>query len=62
MTFEDLQIWQQGRQLTEQIYPVTRKDGSARDFGLCSQIQRAGVSAMSNLAEEFERRHVQEEL
>ena len=62
MTFEDLEGWQQARQLTRQIYTVTREDGIARDFGLCSQIQRAGVSAMSNLAEGFERRHVQEKL
>jgi four helix bundle protein len=62
MTFEDLESWQQARQLTKQIYSVTREDGIARDFGLCNQIQRAGVSAMSNLAEGFERRHVQEKL
>jgi four helix bundle protein len=62
MTFEDLESWQQARQMTKQIYSVTREDGIARDFGLCSQIQRAGVSAMSNLAEGFERRHVQEKL
>lgn len=62
MTFEDLDGWQQARQLTKQIYSVTREEGIAGDFGLCSQIQRAGVSAMSNLAEGFERRHVQEKL
>ena len=62
MTFEDLESWQQARQLTKQIYSVTREDRITRDFGLCSQIQRAGVSAMSNLAEGFERRHVQEKL
>jgi len=62
MTFEDLESWQQARQMTKEIYSVTRADGIARDFGLCSQIQRAAVSAMSNLAEGFERRHVQEKL
>ena len=62
MTFEDLEGWQQARQLTKQIYTVTRESEVARDFGLCGQIQRAGVSAMSNLAEGFERRHVQEKL
>jgi len=62
MTFEDLESWQQARQLTKQIYSVTREDGIAKDFGLCGQIQRAGVSVMSNLAEGFERRHVQEKL
>jgi four helix bundle protein len=62
MTFEDLESWQQARQLTRQIYSVTREEGIVRDFGLCSQLQRAGVSAMSNLAEGFERRHIQEKL
>jgi four helix bundle protein len=62
MTFEDLEGWQQARQLTKRIYSVTREDQLARDFGLCSQIQRAGVSAMSNLAEGFERHHIQEKL
>jgi four helix bundle protein len=50
MTFENLEGWQKARHLTKQIYSVTREDGIARDFGLCSQIQRAGVSVMSNLA------------
>jgi len=62
MTFEDLESWQQARQMTKQIYSITREEGIARDFDLCSQIQRAGVSTMSNLAEGFERRHVQEKL
>jgi four helix bundle protein len=62
MTFEDLESWQQARQLTKQIYTATRENEIARDFGLCSQIQRAGVSTMSNIAEGFERRHVQEKL
>ena len=62
MTFEDLEGWQHARQMTRQIYTVTREDSIVRDFGLCSQIQRARVSAMSNLAEGFERRHLQEKL
>jgi len=62
MTFENLEGWQKARHLTKQIYSVTWEDGIARDFGLCSQIQRAGVSAMSNLAERFERHHIQEKL
>jgi four helix bundle protein len=62
MTFENLEGWQKARHLTKQIYSVTREDGIARDFGLCIQIQRAGVSAMSNLAEGFERHHIQEKL
>ena len=62
MTFEDLESWQQARQLTKRIYSVTRENEIAREFGLCTQIQRAGVSAMSNIAEGFERQHIQEKL
>ena len=62
MIFEDLESWQQARQLTRDIYSLTRKNELARDFGLCGQVQRAGVSTMSNLAEGFERQHIQEKL
>jgi len=53
--FEDLIAWQKARQLTKRIYELTRKGTWARDFGLSSQIQRASVSIMSNIAEGFER-------
>ena len=62
MTFEYLESWRSARQLTREIYTLTRKDEMARDFGLCGQIQRAAVSIMSNVAEGFERFHVQEKL
>ena len=60
MTFEDLESWRQARQLTRQVYVVTHKGELSRDFGLCSQIQRAAVSTMSNVAEGFERQHIPE--
>jgi four helix bundle protein len=53
--FEDLIAWQKARDLAKQIYLLTRQEMFCRDFGLCSQIQRAAVSVMSNLAEGFER-------
>jgi len=53
--FEDLIAWQKARELTKQIYLLTRKENFSRDFGLRAQIQRASVSIMSNLAEGFER-------
>ena len=62
MTFEDLESWQQARHLTRETYILTRKGEIAGDFGLCGQIQRAAVSTMSNIAEGFERQHVQEKL
>ena len=54
--FEDIEAWQLGRELTRRIYEATRGDSFSRDFGLRDQIQRAGVSVTSNIAEGFERR------
>jgi four helix bundle protein len=62
MKFEDLEAWQSARSLTMQIYGLTRAPELARDFGVSGQIQRASVSIMSNLAEGFERSHLQEKL
>jgi len=62
MVFEDLEGWKLAREVTRDIYKLTRAEVIARDFGLCGQIQRAGVSIMSNLAEGFERHHVPEKL
>lgn len=53
--FEDLIAWQKARELTKEIYTVTRTGEFSRDFGLRDQIRRAAVSIMSNLAEGFER-------
>ena len=53
--FEDIIVWQKARVLTREIYKVTKSGAFARDFGLSSQIQRAAVSIMSNIAEGFER-------
>ena len=46
--FEDLIAWQKARELTRQVYDVTRTGSFSKDFGLCDQIRRAAVSIMSN--------------
>lgn len=53
--FEDIEAWQKARVLCREIYKVTQQGAFARDYGLCSQIQRAAVSILSNIAEGFER-------
>jgi len=53
--FEDMEIWQQARDITRTIYFHSQQGGFARDFGLRDQIRRAAVSIMSNIAEGFER-------
>jgi len=53
--FEDIAAWQKSRQLTKQIYRISRTGLFARDFGLRDQIRRASVSIMSNIAEGYDR-------
>ena len=53
--FEDVQAWKKCRKLAKEIYQETSRGPFSRDFGLRDQIRRAAVSAMSNIAEGFER-------
>ena len=48
--FEDLQIWQRSRVMTNEIYNAFEK---YRDLDFRSQIHRASVSVMNNIAEGF---------
>ncbi len=54
--FEEIEAWQTARELTRQVYNLTRHGEFARDFGLCDQMRRSSVSIMSNIAEGFESR------
>ncbi|MBD5781089.1 four helix bundle protein [Pelagicoccus sp. NFK12] len=58
--FEELPIWQEARELVRLIYKLTKQEEFSKDFGLKDQIQRAGVSIMTNIAEGFERRTTKE--
>ena len=46
--FEDLIAWQKARELTKNIYKVTKLGELSRDFGLRDQIRQSSVSIMSN--------------
>lgn len=46
--FEDLQVWQSGRIITNRVYALF---GSIKDYAFRDQIQRASVSIMNNIAE-----------
>jgi four helix bundle protein len=52
-SFEDLQVWQRARTLTNSIYDEMQK---CKDYAFRDQIQRAATSVMNNIAEGFERR------
>lgn len=53
--FENLRVWQEAREVVGIVYRLTAKFPSSERYGLASQIQRAAVSTMSNIAEGFER-------
>lgn len=53
--FEDIPVWQAGRELVKEIYRVTRYAELARDTGLVDQIRRASSSITTNIAEGHER-------
>jgi four helix bundle protein len=53
--FEDIEAWKKARELTRKVYALSKKEPFSRDFALRDQIRRAAVSAMSNIAEGFER-------
>ena len=55
MYFEDLEIWKSARELTNNIYKITKEISFSKDFDLRNQIRRAAVSVMSNIAEGYER-------
>lgn len=54
-SFVEIEAWQKARQLTLEIYKLSRRSSFSKDFGLRDQIRRATVSIMANIAEGFER-------
>lgn len=54
-SFEEIEVWQKARVLTQEIYMVTNDARFSRDFALCKQLRRASVSVMANIAEGYER-------
>lgn len=53
--FEDLEIWQKARLLSQRIYPLTFKEPIASDFRLKDQMRGSCGSIMDNIAEGFDR-------
>ncbi|HJV79072.1 MAG TPA: four helix bundle protein [Paludibacter sp.] len=50
-SFEKLDVWQDARKFVTEIYKTTSNFPTDEKFGLCSQLQRAAVSVVSNIAE-----------
>lgn len=55
-SFEDLAVWKNARTFTNKIYILTKRFPNEELYCLTSQIRRAAISIMSNIAEGFDRR------
>lgn len=54
-TFKDIIAWQKGYKLTLLIYKFTAGFPKNEEFGLKSELRRASVSYISNIAEGFKK-------
>ncbi len=53
--FEDLRIWQTGRDLARGVYRAADVQPLGRDYAMLNQMKRAVISISSNIAEGYER-------
>ena len=53
--FEEIEAWQEGRALKQEIYRQSKRGEFAKDFALRDQVRRAAISITANIAEGFER-------
>ncbi len=49
--YQDLLVWQKARALSIAVYKCTESFPKTEIFGLTSQLRRAGISVVSNIAE-----------
>lgn len=61
-SFEKLEVWNDARNLVKMIYLHTNNFPERERFGLSSQMQRAVVSIISNIAEGVSRNSVKEKI
>jgi S23 ribosomal protein len=61
-SFEKLEVWNDARNLVKMIYLQTNNFPERERFGLSSQMQRAVVSIVSNIAEGVSRNSVKEKI
>lgn len=61
-TFRKLIVWQVAKELTKEIYRISNKFPSEEKYGLISQMKRASISIMSNLAEGNQRAGMKDSL
>lgn len=61
-TFKDIIAWKKAYEFTLLVYKYTADFPKNEEFGLRSQLRRASVSVISNIAEGFKRNTVKDRL
>jgi len=59
-TFQDLEVWQVGREVRMRLYIVANRFPDSERYNLAAQIRRAAVSLTANVAEGYGRFHFKE--
>jgi len=57
---KELRIWMKSKDLVVEIYKLTATFPTSEKFGLTSQLRRAAISVMANIAEGFYRQTTKE--
>lgn len=60
--FRTLTTWQKAYELALEIYKTTKDYPKHEQFALVSQIRRAYLSVVANIAEGYERQHRKEDI
>ncbi|MDP6180320.1 MAG: four helix bundle protein, partial [Desulfatiglandales bacterium] len=60
--FKQLKVWQKAYELVLEVYKISKIFPKDELYGLLSQIRRAAVSVLANIAEGYERKHRKEYL
>ena len=58
--YQKLIVWQRAKELVVLVYKITDKFPKSEEFGLKSQMRRAAVSVLSQLAEGYSRKSIKD--
>jgi four helix bundle protein len=59
-SYQELHVWQKAMELAVETYQLTKQFPREEQWGLISQLRRAAVSVVSNIAEGWGRNHKNE--
>ena len=58
--YQKLIVWQRAKELVVLVYKITDKFPKSEEFGLKSQMRRAAISVLSQIAEGYSRKSIKD--